>query len=73
MIKEIWLTIGPYLLRASGEALIGFGILLENVGVAMQTKGVDLLEARNRILQTQKDREERRKRIEQARNGFVAL
>lgn len=72
MGKDLWLTIGPHVLRASGEGMIALGILLETVGVALQNKGVDLLEARNRLLRSQRERELRRKRIEQARQGHLA-
>lgn len=72
MSKNLWLSVGPHVLKASGEGLIALGIILETIGVALQNKGVDLLEARNRLLQAQRERELRRKRIEQVRQGHLA-
>ncbi len=67
MFKELWFVFGPGLLKLTGEALIYTGQILERIGVSMQESGINLLEARQRLLQTAKERELRQQRIAAAR------
>ncbi len=71
MMRDVWLYAGPPLLKFAGETLIVIGQVLEEAGILLQHKGIDLLEARQRLMERSKEREARKQRINSLRSAYV--